>query len=376
MKILILSASIGSGHTQAAEAIAEQFRMRNTTNNQIESLDFMDKEVSILNWLLKKLYLSVLGLIPDLYDRIYKLAGVRRFGSITRLIWSTLMYLPFSKLLNKLNPNIIICTHPFPEAAAALWKFLHPNHSKKFILAAVLTDYSLHEIWIYGGVDMYFVATEEMKQELESHGNFKVFATGIPIRSQFQIEKRKINLEKLSELKELPNSNYELSITHSALIMGGGLGLGSFEETIKALEEINFDLKIIVVTGKNESLKTKLESIKSKHEIIILGFVDNISELMQNSDILITKPGALTLSEAFAAGLPTLLLPPIPGPEALNAEYAVKHGSALSLSNSVEITNAISIVNNVEQLDRMRENAKKISRPNAAAEIVNKILDN
>ena len=141
MKILILSASIGSGHMQAAEAIAEQFRISNSeckidNSNQVEVLDFMDKQISTLNWLLKRLYLNILGLIPDLYDRIYRLAGVRRFGSITRLIWSTLMYLPFARLINKLKPDVIVCTHPFPEAAAALWKFLHPNRAKQFILAA------------------------------------------------------------------------------------------------------------------------------------------------------------------------------------------------------------------------------------------------
>ena len=113
MNILILSASIGSGHMQAAEAIFEAL------GGKAEVLDFMDKKISTLNWLLKKMYLSILGLVPDLYDRIYRLAGVRRFGSITRLIWSTLMYLPFSRLINKLNPDVIICTHPFPEAAAA-----------------------------------------------------------------------------------------------------------------------------------------------------------------------------------------------------------------------------------------------------------------
>ena len=353
MNILILSASIGSGHMQAAEAIAEAL------NGKAEVLDFMDKKISILNWLLKKLYLSILGLIPDLYDRIYRLAGVRRFGSITRLIWSTLMYLPFSRLINRLNPNVIICTHPFPEAAAALWKFLHPKSDRRFILAAVLTDYSLHEVWIYNGVDAYFVATEEMKQELEAHDRYNVFATGIPIRSTFQ------NISINTEIKTI----------HTALIMGGGLGLGAFEETILALEDIEFKVKITVITGKNEHLQAKLKSLNSKHELVVLGFVDNIFELMQDADILISKPGALTLSEAFAVGLPILLLPPIPGPEALNAEYAVKNGAALSLQNSTEIAGAIGIVNDTERLQSMRISAKKLAKSTAAAEIVS-ILKN
>ena len=354
MKVLILSASIGSGHMQAAEAIAEQLIMQDV---QLEVIDFMSKDISKLNWFLKKLYLAVLGLIPDLYDRIYRLAGVRRFGSITRLIWSTLMYLPFARLLNTSNPDLIVCTHPFPEAAATLWKFLHPKNDKRFTLAAVLTDYSLHEIWIYGGVDLYFVATEEMKAELKNHGQYNVFATGIPIRSQFN--------------SALKISDSPLCIQHSALIMGGGLGLGAFEETIRELEKIDFKIKITVITGKNEHLQAKLKTLKTKHELVILGFVDNICELMQNADVLISKPGALTLSEAFAVGLPILLLPPIPGPESLNAEYAIKNGAALSLKDSTEIASAISIVNDDKKLQSMKESAKKLAKPFAAADIVN-----
>ena len=369
MKILILSASIDSGHMQAADAIAEELEIRNVelgiNESQVEVVDFMSRDTSTLNWLLKKLYLAALGLIPDLYDRIYRLAGVRRFGSITRLIWSTLMYLPFSRLLSKLNPDTIICTHPFPEAAAALWKFLHPKSDKKFTLVAVLTDYSLHEIWIYGGVDLYFVATEEMKTELESHGPYDVFATGIPIRSQFSIRNEELGIRNIYD--------YNLK---TVLIMGGGLGLGAFEDTILALEAIDFKIKIIVVTGSNRKLKSKLEALQSKHELIILGFVDNIAELMQSADLLISKPGALTLSESFAAGLPILLLPPIPGPESLNAEYAVRHGAALSLSNASEITDTIKVLNDVNKLQSMSIAARNISRPIAAEQIASIVKGN
>ena len=375
MNILILSASIGSGHMQAAEAISEAL------DGKAEVLDFMDKKISTLNWLLKKMYLSILGLVPDLYDRIYRLAGVRRFGSITRLIWSTLMYLPFSRLINKLNPDMIICTHPFPEAAAALWKFLHPKSYKRFTLAAVLTDYSLHEIWIYDGVDIYFVATEEMKQELEDHGQYNVFATGIPIRLTFRnvtanVERRnRVKEQGASEVAErvLVPCPLSLDPRPSTLIMGGGLGLGAFEDTILALEGIDFKMKITVITGKNEHLQNKLKFMNSKHELIVLGFVDNICELMQSADILISKPGALTLSEAFAVGLPILLLPPIPGPEALNAEYAVKNGAALSLQNSTEIAGAISIVKDTERLKSMQVSAKRLAKSAAADEIVDRL---
>ena len=358
MKVLILSASIGSGHTKAAEAVAEAF------DGQAQIVDFMDKDISLVNFLLKKLYLTMLSLIPDLYDRIYQLAGVRRFGSITRLIWSTLMYLPFTRLLKKYQPDIIVCTHPFPEAAASLWKFLHPKSASKFTLAAILTDYSLYEIWIYNEVDVYFVATEEMKRELETHGRYKVYSFGIPIAKVFYNNQNEDN-----SLEDNTTHNFSL------LIMGGGLGLGSFETTIKALDKIDVPLRITVVTGKNERLMTKLKLTKSKHELILLGFVNNISELMRESDLLISKPGALTLTESFAVGLPVLLLPPIPGPESLNAEFAVKHGAAISIENTDIADKVYDLINNKERLNTMRKSSKALANEKAAQQIIKTITE-
>ena len=100
---------------------------------------------------------------------------------------STLMYFPFKRLLKKFEPDAVICTHPFPEAAASLWKFLHAKSVRRFSLAAVLTDYSLHEIWIFSEVDVYFVATDAMKLELErqSRPNQEIYAVGIPIGEEF-----------------------------------------------------------------------------------------------------------------------------------------------------------------------------------------------
>ena len=181
MKVLILSASIGSGHTKAAQSLQKIF------GDSAQVVDFTAREVSTLNWLTKKFYLAALRFIPDLYDRIYKFADGRKVGVSARFLSSALMYLPFARLLKKFQPDVVICTHPFPEAAASLWKFLHAKSADKFFLAAVLTDYSLHEIWIYGEVDAYFVATEDMRQKLSAHcrAGQKIFSTGIPIGEEF-----------------------------------------------------------------------------------------------------------------------------------------------------------------------------------------------
>ncbi|MBR5912936.1 MAG: glycosyltransferase [Selenomonadaceae bacterium] len=353
MKVLILSASIGSGHTKAAEALGKFF------DGNVEIVDFMSQEISTLNFITKKIYLAALKFIPDLYDKLYKFTGKHKIGTLTRLITSSLIYFPFSRLLKKFNPDVIVCTHPFPEAAASLWKFLHAKSARKFLLAAVLTDYSLHEIWIFSEVDVYFVATDAMKFKLaaQSRPNQEIYAEGIPIGAEF------------SKLKAIEHK------TPTILIMGGGLGLGSIEETLQDLNNVNLSLKIFVVAGQNQNLLSRLKSLQKKicHETEILGYVENIGELMTAADLLITKPGALTMTEAFAAGLPMILHAPIPGPEAENALYAVTNGAAISAVD-LKISSIVrQILENPSQLYEMKCNAKKLSKVNAAEEIVNRL---
>ena len=358
MKVLILSASIGAGHTKAAESISEEFK---SLGVEVEVVDFMSREISTLNFFTKKIYLAALKFIPDLYDRIYKLTGARTLGTFTRLAVSMLMYLPFTRLLKKFQPDVVLCTHPFPEAAAALWKFLHAKSARKFLLAAVLTDYSLHEIWIFSEVDVYFVATAQMKDELAAHSrpNQEIYAVGIPIGKNF------------STLNFSPHS------VTTILIMGGGLGLGSIEETLNDLNLIELPLKIFVVAGQNENLLSRLQSVQKnfRHEVKLFGYVENVGELMSISDLLITKPGALTMSEAFAAGLPMILHAPIPGPEFQNASYAVINGAAISAGDK-KISSAVNeLLKNNAKLREMKISAKKLSKVNAATEIVKRLKD-
>ena len=358
MKILILSASIGSGHTKAAQAI--QCVMRNAQCvMDVKVVDFMARDISALNWLTKKFYLAALKFIPDLYDRIYKFADGKKVGVSARFLSSALMYLPFSKLLNKFNPDVVICTHPFPEAAASLWKFLHAKSEKNFLLAAVLTDYSLHEIWLFSEVDAYFVATAEMQSELATHCRTgqKIFATGIPID------------EKFSRIKKSAES-----IT-TILIMGGGLGLGSIEETLFELDKVKSPLKILIVAGQNEKLLARLQRTKISHPMEIFGYISDVDKLMAQADLLITKPGALTMAEAFAAGLPLILHAPIPGPEFKNATYATTCGAAISVGDKKISAVVEELLSQPARLEEMKLCAKKISKPLAATAIVKKLLD-
>lgn len=365
MKILIATASIGSGHIRAAESLYDEFKKK-FPNGEIKIIDFTNKNRAFLPWLLKSLYLRMLKYLPNLYDIFYKVSKGGAIGNFTGEMFSALTSPFMNNILKEENPDLIVATHPFPEGATAfLRKF---NLWKKPILTAVLTDYSLHNIWLYKNVDIYFVATENMKEELITSGFAKkAYAFGIPI-TEIKIVS-----------KEEAKTNLNLNENKTILIMGGGLGLGGIEKSLKELEKSPDTLNILVVTGQNSILyeKTRKISQNSKHNVKIFSYTKEIYTLMQAADLLITKPGALTMTEAFGLGLPMILHEPIPGPEAKNAEFAENIGAGIwAHKNESILDKVLKILNNKEIYEKMSVSAKKISKNLASKKIVEVLSEN
>ena len=365
--ILIMSASIGAGHVKAAEAIRNELSAR-FPEDRIRMLDFMDRRISVFHWMLKKLYLFMLDFVPNLYDVFYHVAGGASGGTFARQIAAAAMYFPMARIIRHHRPDLLICTHPFPEGAAALWK---SRHREDLVLAAVLTDYSLHQIWIYRQVDIFFTATEEMRSGLLNMGfpEDSVHSCGIPIIPH---DPRPGERGKIRE---------EMGIEGDAcvlLLMGGGLGLGGIENTLDELEQMDRPLTLLIVAGHNKKLYARImERAKiSRHDLRVWSYTQEIPKLMRAADLLITKPGALTISEAFCAGLPMLLHEPIPGPETENAIYAEEHGAAVWVHRGESPAGELKrILETPGLLKRMGENAVKCGKPYSVKDIVHHIAD-
>ena len=166
--ILILAASIGAGHMRAAEAIrAALAEHPNAAGMKIDVVDFMAREVSSIHYLMKRIYLTMLRFVPDLYDVFFRIAGKKSSGGLVRSAFAQVMVRTMGRLVRSYQPDLIVATHPFPEGAAALWR---ARNGGSFLLAALLTDYALHEIWLAGRVDTYFVATDAMAQQMAELG--------------------------------------------------------------------------------------------------------------------------------------------------------------------------------------------------------------
>ena len=363
-KILILTASIGSGHIKAAEAVAEAIKALSPAA-LVTTVDWTDKGVSPSNYLTKKIYLNMLAFVPNLYDLFYKFSESKMGGVVAHNLNDGLMRRTVEKLFAVYEPDAVICTHPFPAGAAAAVK----RRGGNFFLASVITDYTLHQMYLNRGLDMFFVPTEDVRRDLIGLGAAEenVFAGGIPVGSRFSAMPNK------SEMRRRLNLATTAKVV---LLMGGGLGLGGIENTVRNLENAADSLTVFVLVGKNENLLNKLQkqTSASKHRYIILGYTENVADYMRAADVIVTKPGALTLSESFVLGLPQILHEPIPGPETENARYAVAGGAAVWAKDDV-CRRVTEILSSDVRRRQMEKAALSLARPNAAADIAKRILE-
>ena len=365
-KILIVSASIGNGHVQAAAAIYEKLRANNGCS--VEVVDFLQVgqfrypklnhlQIELMN-LMKSSYYGMLKVAPNLYKEIYKITEKQQTSKVIDFI-NAANQQTMASLIARYRPHVVVCTHPFPLGAACT---LRCKKKLSYTLSGVITDFAVHPWWIAGGVDHYFVANDLMAKELLEQGISPggVTVSGIPVGSQFK-----------------PSGRIVMNKVPKLLVMGGGLGFGRMEKTLCKLEELPSAVAVTVVTGKNEELQQQLILLAKslRNQIKVLPFSTHIGELMKQADLLITKPGGLTCSEALGIHLPMILLNPLPGQEEENANYLHQQGSALWIKDERDIIGTIREVlfNKPEMLTRMQEKCAKISPQDASGIIAAKL---
>jgi processive 1,2-diacylglycerol beta-glucosyltransferase len=351
-KVLIITASIGSGHTRAAEAIRTGLLARGIAETTV--VDFLDNQ-DRLSQLIKDAYFKMLTAVPHAYELIYQWSQERRAGTSFVDLTALLMKRRLQQLLTDHRPDLVIFTHPFPCCAAA---YLRRTQQVSCRLAAVLTDFAVHRLWAHPEVDAYFVANDEMKAALVNLGIAResISVSGIPIDRRF------------ADRRADP-----VAAGASLLLMGGGTGYGALEKAFASLADVGRELEIITVTGNNNRLKEQLQKISwnMHHRVSVLGYTERIDELMSGATVLITKPGALSCSEALAVGLPMILINPIPGQEEDNAAYLLRQGAAVRVDDLRQLGRVVSeLLDSPEALGAMHRQALLAGRPNAAADIV------
>ncbi len=355
IKVLLLSAPIGSGHRLAAEALQSAFAKYN--NVEIVHGNVFDFFPAILGKTFLKVYLWILGACPWLYEMMYKW-GNKGEGSLwlRSLINGALAYLG-SSFIKRVAPDVVIATHATPAGIMSIYK---RRNKSGLYLCGVITDFTVHRWWLCEGVDTYFIADELLKEKFPKTQELVV--TGIPLREGFG---------KLA--KELCRKEFGWKENEKVcLLMGGGEGLLPMEEIITALQNHKPEnLRLVALTGKNDSLAKSL--MKKFAEVEVLGFTDKVPQLMCGADIIISKAGGVSSAEILASNLDFIIYKPLPGQEENNAKFLAANYGATIANNVANIKEEIASL--CKKVSKDNINKKKIfGRPDASHEVCEFVL--
>lgn len=361
MKVLLISAAAGAGHIRAAQAIKKQIELDHPDWN-IEHIDLLDY-LSIPS---KKIFFDSYGVItkkaPFLWGWFFDIFNKPNVTKISDKIVKSLILIHSNKIINYINisqPDVIICTHP---TATNVITIKSTELSKKPDLWTVVTDYKMHLFWVHKNSN-YFVPTEEIKKELINKYNFNannVVVSGIPISPDFYTSQ---------DIPTLKNK-YSFNNNPIILILSGGEGLVKSDKITKEIIKIKAPLNIITIAGKNKKLKEKIEEIKPPSNIIYqpIGWTEKIQDYMKMADIIITKPGGMTITECLTLKKSLIIFDPIPGQEEGNVEFLQKNNLATICKDKKKI-NPI-ITNLLKQKPTIDWSAPK------AVEIITKTIAN
>lgn len=361
MDVLFLSVSTGGGHLKAAEAIkdAVEDKFPRARTMIVDALNYISPTVDKL---IVGGYLGLLKKTPGVYGKLYELSETGDSIHDICFAANSLFALKLRKLIDDFMPSVIVCTHTFP---LQMLSSLKSRGKVDTPVAAIVTDYVSHSFWEHKNINAFIVPHELVKKEMIMRGMpaERIYPYGIPIDKCFLERKNKAEL-----LKELGLDN-----KFTVLVMGGSLGFGKLDLVFESLLKSRYDIQIIAVTGYNMKLKNHLERYYSNEDkkIRIFSYTDRISDLMDTSDLIITKPGGMTSAEALAKGLPMLILSAIPGQEERNANFLVSNGAAIKMSDFRHIDDSLRhIFSNPSCIEQMKKAAQKLARPNSAENIV------
>jgi len=371
MRVLILYLSVGSGHKVAAESLKKALELKDKSS-QVNCVDLVTSTNSTLLSLLPDIYKATLGIAPNLYDSSWDSDILRKGYSVIDDSLLEVFAPRIEKVIEKMNPDIIVSTH---VVGAKIADFLKRRGRFTGFNINIVTDFGVHPYWFTKTTDEYIVPSESVKEELVNQGGDKdqIHATGIPIGLEFAENAKDTSLPKdLKISKKNPNVLF---------IFGGGT-LGPYSQVarlakkilIKTMEEKKTDYRITVVVGKNKPLEKRIRSLKLP--INLLTYIDYMPSLLKSSSLVIAKPGGLITSEALASGLPFVILGKPVGQERRNANFLIREGAGVKLINDLEIPRLINtLFEHPARLKFMKERAKKLGKPNSAVDAADIVIN-
>ena len=367
-KLVILSASSGSGHTRAGEALAAAAATIPGIAS-VRHIDVLDYGSALLGELYADLYKQMVSKTPSLWGWWYDKSDTPWKGEHFRVAMECSQMQPLMECLRAEAPDITICTH-FLASDIVSYMLQHQQLSTRH--AVVVTDLHVHALWLCHQFERYFVATDESAYYLRAIGfpEDRITVTGIPIHPAFS---QGMDREAL-------RNKYEVTPSMPIVLLSAGtFGMDSSLAAIRALMHLKQPAQIVSLCGKNKDLLAEVmhatEAAPPHLKFKALPYSTEMHEWMAISDLLIGKPGGLTLSEAMASTLPMILLNPIPGQEDINAASLLEEGVAVSPTDVVTLPYKVDLLlREPQRLAGMRDRMKQLAQPQAAYTILETLL--
>ncbi len=367
MKILILSITAGEGHNSTAKALQDCFAQQGVTCDILDTFEYISK---ILGKTVDSGYLAATKRLKKPYASVYRRLENRKKiqdDKSTVRMSNALIAKKMYKYLCEYSPDAIIATHCF---AAVLLDVVNSKYGVYCPTYGIVTDFAAHPFWEEATSFSYIVTANELLDVQMKKKGFRqkqLLPLGIPIRSKFA--------------NKLPKA--EARLKHgldpdkfTVLLMSGSMGFGNIENTVSQLDNVDSDFQLVIVCGRNEKAKERIDNMTLKKKTLCLGFVDYIDELMDAADCFISKPGGLTTSEALAKELPIIIVNPIPGIEDRNADFLTNNGVAMRVSTTCPLDEVIyQCFRFPEKLENMRSNIDLIKRPDSARELCKHVIN-
>ncbi|MFP4456619.1 MAG: MGDG synthase family glycosyltransferase [Clostridia bacterium] len=361
MKVLFFSSTMGIGHDQVAKTLASEFQST-SKDIEVQILDIVKTISPFLSRVMLESYIRLLKHAPSVWGLLHDQFSEPKEASDTLEFINNFLAQEVKERIQHFNPDLIVNTYALGSTIVGLLR-----RQKKISMpsATVITDYNLHSYWIDKNINKFYVASYFLKDILIDYGlkEDAIQPFGLPVRKTFLDAKERniLNLKKELSLEDKP----------TLLFMGGGLGLGDLLKIIKQADKHLENTQMILACGKNEDLKQKAGKMKLENTLVTLPYIENIAQYMQCSDIIVTKPGGITVTEAMILEKPLALISPIPGQESHNQSYLLNQGVAISLPTNKYAGIILSnLLKDDERLRIMSRLESRLVNQNAAKDIV------
>ena len=366
MRVMVLSAGVGSGHNSAAAALESEFKSRPGVE-AVERIDVLDLTGDLYRTLNDDAYFGLVDAAPWLVGWGYDLSDVPFRSKGVLSIWDQLNTTEVVRAIRGFTPDTIVCTHFLPARVVSL---LLGRGRVQATMSVVTTDYDFQGMWLTAPFNRFYVARDETRAHMVGLGlpADRTTVSGIPVKADFSAP-----VDRDSVL-----SRYELRPDVPILLISAGAAGGEYTKAVvtQTLALPNA-FQAVVVCGRNHELRDEVAALVASNpsRYRVIGYTNEMASLMRVATLFVGKPGGLSSSECMAAGLPMVLVNPIPGQEVRNSDFLLEEGAAVRCNYGTTIGYKIAaLLDAPDRVRRMAASSRRIGRQDAAAVIVNGAL--